>query len=1524
VAVFLALAGSLALLFSTFALGNFLSQDAEALSGSGTGVEGDPFIITTCDQLVEIETDGEAWYELAADINTDSCTTTFEPISGFMGVLDGAGHEITMNVTAGGTQVGLFVTIGYGSVSDLSLTGQLTATSGSVQIGSLAGGGIQADIFRVASNVNISASDSSIVGGLIGAATQTTIEDSYYVGEIVADTEVGGLLGWTSTDTIINRSYSAAVLTGNVRVGGLAGQLTGSTTINDSFSMSHISAMGPGNFAKAGMVGGIFEESTVTFSNSFYDASIIPEGLGCTSTVNSTTADTHTGCTAINGEVLPDYFKNNTSADVFSTWTFPGVWTQTAVFPSLTSLTHNYEAPVVVEFEGTGTEEDPYLISTCPELLAISQDMSANYELEGDVECFEGLPITDVGDNFFSGVLDGAGNTITYEIPDATGSIGLFTGVDMGVIKNLTLLTHIASEEEIGEIGAIAPYAQGSLIQNVDAEIYIEVDAVQVDTGLTYIGGLFAEVDGSEFSSLDIHTEITLSLTGETATIKYIGGVAGYTNESIFEDIQVDGAISTYAGGETFSETYGIGGVVGNDVSDTIFTDVHSGMDITALTEPTDSYVQTVGGIAGILCEDSGFCDVDDSTWNGEILIQSLSVSNVGGIAGSTELSYEIFKVQLVNNHTLGSINITYFEHVDDIGGLFGDLEDGSVLFNSSLVTITLTTPMGDRAQSIGGLIGEAGDDDISDSFYNGTISVTLDSAPEEDYPAEVGGLTGYLDDSSIERSYAVGQLEYGDADSETVHSDIGGLVGALFDSEISDSFSAVEVSVSGAAENIGELLGYADEEMTLDNNKVDTYIASLGTCVGNTETTTDQCEAVNSGNEQPDYFKNNSTNSPLNRWDFEVAWATAADSYPLIRENPVFVPEPYEDGEGTEEDPYLISTCQQLQDIGGFPDSYFVLDTDIECEGFNFKPIGYTEGSVFSGTLDGQGNTIRNVTIDTDGGDFVGLFTAIFGGLVVDLNLENYHYTGGYGAGGIAGVLDDEGAIVGVSAQGLLEQCYYGCGGLVGHVNAFGEGSSFIVASTTDVHINTGDWSVVGVGGLAGISRYAYIEDSSAVADIQIQSQEVYGVGGLVGRSYGEDPEDNWMASSYSHSDIAVSPLPLETPEEASLNDIGGLIGQLQGGIVADSYSRGTIFTDNGGGETASIGGLIGSSMSGVVATSYSAGAIELRGGENIEIGGLIGALALPNWIYDSFSATGALAIFHEYVNLTGGIVGLIYDSEEEFAEIDGAYYDGYVGPNLCLGGGFTVPILCEGVNIANSTPDYFKGNSTNAPFGLWDFDDIWTVVDGDYPQLRNEEEPDDEEEEETGGEESTDEEENEQEDTQGTTTTVDQSEVDEDTEEIILNLFDEYLSDGKILELEVGDVVYFNIINENGETEEHSVTIKEINEDSIVITIASEPVEREINLGGSITQDVDQNGADDIEITFMSVDENTATVRFRGLEADGSAQSPENEESEETSNQEDDPEKSSNWWRVVATVMVAGAVYYFKKRVESTNFSK
>ncbi len=217
-----------------------------------------------------------------------------------------------------------------------------------------------------------------------------------------------------------------------------------------------------------------------------------------------------------------------------------------------------------------------------------------------------------------------------------------------------------------------------------------------------------------------------------------------------------------------------------------------------------------------------------------------------------------------------------------------------------------------------------------------------------------------------------------------------------------------------------------------------------------------------------------------------------------------------YGGGDGTETNPFLIYTAEELNMIGAAPwdwHKHFKLMEDIDLAGYtgtDFNIIGYyisfNDNKPFNGVFDGNGKTISNFSYSSADVDNIGLFGCLYwsGAKVINLGLIEPDVIGtGDSVGPLIGLLRD-GTVTGCYANGGSVSGSNRVGGLVG----WNRGGT-IYNCYANISVSGGEE----VGGLIGRNGYtswsgrypAQIINSystgSASGDLH--------VGGLIGHSY-------------------------------------------------------------------------------------------------------------------------------------------------------------------------------------------------------------------------------------------------------------------------------------------------------------------------------------------------------------------------------------------------------------------------------------
>jgi hypothetical protein len=223
------------LLLTLFAVAaiSLIPSQADAFAG-GDGSAGDPFQISSCAELADINSALDANYILVSDIDCSGVTSFIT--GSFTGVFDGQGFKISnVFLSSGNVAAGLFFVLdGDAEIKNVGLEDvDITGTGLSTRTGALVGfmnSGSTATISNSYSTGSVTSTNSQTAGGLIGI-NRGTISNSYSTVDVTTPGgNAGGLVGQNISGIVLN-SYSTGAV--GESGGGLLKLNTGTTT--DSF-----------------------------------------------------------------------------------------------------------------------------------------------------------------------------------------------------------------------------------------------------------------------------------------------------------------------------------------------------------------------------------------------------------------------------------------------------------------------------------------------------------------------------------------------------------------------------------------------------------------------------------------------------------------------------------------------------------------------------------------------------------------------------------------------------------------------------------------------------------------------------------------------------------------------------------------------------------------------------------------------------------------------------------------------------------------------------------------------------------------------------------------------------------------------------------------------------------------------------------------------------------------------------------------------------------------------------------------
>ncbi len=269
--------------------------------------------------------------------------------------------------------------------------------------------------------------------------------------------------------------------------------------------------------------------------------------------------------------------------------------------------------------------------------------------------------------------------------------------------------------------------------------------------------------------------------------------------------------------------------------------------------------------------------------------------------------------------------------------------------------------------------------------------------------------------------------------------------------------------------------------------------------------------------------------------------------------------------GSGSPSDPYEIYTCTQLQEITNNLTANYELLDDIDCTGVSYTPIG-NNSTPFTGSLDGNLQTISHVSINNPIGNLLGVFGETNGATLENIKLVDNSIVG---SGNI-------GTLVGQATDGIIRN---------------------IRAESTNTVSGSGN-----VGGIIGAASSSSVAISRTYFKGTVTLTGSYG-GGILGYGTGAIT----VSDSFSTATI-----------NGGASYAGGLVGSINSGAptISRSYAAATM---NGIGSY--YGGLIAGFFAGTVENSFAASDMSANASNS---GGLfgIGNATSTNNFFDEFAA--------------------------------------------------------------------------------------------------------------------------------------------------------------------------------------------------------------------------------------------------------------------------------------------------------------
>lgn len=863
-------------------LANLHPQQAKAddapLFSSGDGIPGSPYLISSCTDLQNIGLLPDATFRLVQDIDCSESASWnnnqgFEPIQDFSGNLDGAGHAIDqLTITQYMSRyAGPFANGTTGTIQDLTLDDAhitldqsgLTMGPGDAMVGGVVAEALNSHSLRgVHFNGNIDVYPGTdcintyAIGGLVGRARteqdsqRLNIEEGATTGTITFhDTgcstnlsRIGGLVGDTQEDTSIVASYSAVAINVDATaqtapcgsscqsVGGLVGYVSNqsSSSIEKSYSSGTITLAYPNEngpypylgYTVGGLIGygasGIF--AATNFAASPITVPPPCDDLTCSANARTTGGILGAGYYGIFGANYVDETTSGQSlcsgdSSPYVTCNFiqDPAYFKTAQWPFNWSYNTGYSPWTFVD--GYYPQLEPISTYAQPQQLSI-RDIAITSSTQVSVSWdLIGVPSNQTTAGFT--VICKKTTEVSWSVcgttdKPSTTSMSI-SGLDPGTQYNFLVVLQ-DSKGFYRQADDVATGTTGT-------------PGFHIISTCQQLQDINQELDGSYELGNDIDCSNTVN----------------WNNGAGFEpigDFNFDGIPEAYMFSGIFAgNTYTI-----ND----LFTNQEStGNTVAAL----------FGGTYNALIQDVK-------------LVNPVTVGSESGIAAS--LAAFSYGTTITNTHVTNGA-VTGGGIV--LGGLVGYVHNEEVTpsvisyneFNGAIQASGANYYVG----GFSGLF--AGATEAHDNFTHVDVS--------SEHAATTGGFAGYvLNDSHdyegspvLTNNYTSGTMSYTGEPSEGGDSVLGvggGFIGmGQSEGSITNNFAHQAMSGFNHTGGFIGLTQNADDLPGTSNNYFDADQAGTTDC---SQGISIPCQPING---QPNYFKSNSTNPPLDQWDFTNVW---------------------------------------------------------------------------------------------------------------------------------------------------------------------------------------------------------------------------------------------------------------------------------------------------------------------------------------------------------------------------------------------------------------------------------------------------------------------------------------------------------------------------------------------------------------------------------------------------------------------------------------------------------------------------
>jgi len=341
---------------------------------------------------------------------------------------------------------------------------------------------------------------------------------------------------------------------------------------------------------------------------------------------------------------------------------------------------------------GSGTAEDPYVVTTVDDLQAMENDLSAYYELGGNIDAsatsgWNGgagfVPISD-----FTGQLDGKGHAITSLFIDRTSTTkqALFGQISGSAVLTDVSLSLVDITSDASYTAALVGYISGTSCTITDCDATGTVTCT--GTSGSYTGGLIGYMEGGTVSGC-------YSTCTVVAAESYAGGLVAYAETGDFDDCYATGDITITGATKDLG-----GGFIGKIDGGTIDTCFATG-DVSVGDDYAGGFIAYMNGVVINQCYATGSV-VAVGNYAGGFIGRGADTSATNCYARGA-VSGDAYVGGFVGNNSANDLSKCYATGAvtgnDDVGGFAGNaISEDTYITNCFWDTETSGTEISDGA----------------------------------------------------------------------------------------------------------------------------------------------------------------------------------------------------------------------------------------------------------------------------------------------------------------------------------------------------------------------------------------------------------------------------------------------------------------------------------------------------------------------------------------------------------------------------------------------------------------------------------------------------------------------------------------------------------------------------------------------------------------------------------------------------------------------------------------------------------